>query len=427
MQFLFSRDQGPMRIGFTFALLSLLPLFLFAPALAAEWQGRSVEREGVIWIENPLEPMEPPLTLTPEKLWRIGGATDNDDEFFGFIGALDFDAAGNIYLLDIQLHQIKVFSPDGEYLRTIGREGEGPGEFRRPTGLYVRLDGTVGVLQRAPGRLVQLDPQGKPLPDFPLPPPEGEMHVLVSGRGDGEDLVLVLGNTIFEPGKVTSERTLVRVDSASRITAEYTTGIRIRDMETRLVDETMWGNGFESNFQVGPDGRVYAGETWGDYRISTWAASGGDKRVIARALEPRKRTEEELEEVRELMQVFINHFPGAKPIISDYSPLIFSFLVRDNGSVWVVNDYDILDIPDDVMGVYDLFDDQGHYRRQVTLKGETHPLNDTYVFHGDRLYVLRGALEAAVAREGGGADVGDDGEEPEPMSLVCYRLDYVVD
>ena len=56
---------------------------------------------------------------------------------------------GDIYLLDQQLTEVKVFSRAGDYLRTIGREGEGPGEFRRPGDMFLLPDGNVGVLQWA--------------------------------------------------------------------------------------------------------------------------------------------------------------------------------------------------------------------------------------------------------------------------------------
>ena len=42
------------------------------------------------------------------------------------------DDAGNIYVVDEQAHSIKVFDKDGNHLKDIGREGEGPGEFMYP-------------------------------------------------------------------------------------------------------------------------------------------------------------------------------------------------------------------------------------------------------------------------------------------------------
>ena len=40
------------------------------------------------------------------------------------------DAAGRIYVTDSKPAVIKVFGPDGRFLHAIGREGEGPGEFK---------------------------------------------------------------------------------------------------------------------------------------------------------------------------------------------------------------------------------------------------------------------------------------------------------
>lgn len=44
--------------------------------------------------------------------------------------SLAVDGAGRIYVADDKPTVIKVFGPDGRFLHTIGREGEGPGEFR---------------------------------------------------------------------------------------------------------------------------------------------------------------------------------------------------------------------------------------------------------------------------------------------------------
>ena len=40
------------------------------------------------------------------------------------------DEAGNVYVMQREPTRIAVFGPDGNYLRDIGREGDGPGEFR---------------------------------------------------------------------------------------------------------------------------------------------------------------------------------------------------------------------------------------------------------------------------------------------------------
>jgi len=47
-------------------------------------------------------------------------------------------ANGEIYVSDTAAHDIKVFSQDGDWLRTIGWRGAGPGEFNGPT--HLRFD-----------------------------------------------------------------------------------------------------------------------------------------------------------------------------------------------------------------------------------------------------------------------------------------------
>ena len=96
-------------------------------------------------------------TLALNELWRIGGEEESEDYLIGVISGVATDQAGQIYLLDAQLNEVMVLSPEGEYLRSIGREGEGPGEFSRPQDIFRTSDGLIAVVQRFPGkiRLVQ--------------------------------------------------------------------------------------------------------------------------------------------------------------------------------------------------------------------------------------------------------------------------------
>jgi hypothetical protein len=59
----------------------------------------------------------------------IGGKTGTPGELID-PGSIAVDGAGRIYVADSKPQIIKVFGPDGNFLHTIGREGEGPGEFK---------------------------------------------------------------------------------------------------------------------------------------------------------------------------------------------------------------------------------------------------------------------------------------------------------
>ena len=63
---------------------------------------------------------------------RVAG--EGDDYYYNIVMNLQIDTSGNIYISDSQgtfsrSHLIK-FSPDGEFLKDLYRQGEGPGEIQ---------------------------------------------------------------------------------------------------------------------------------------------------------------------------------------------------------------------------------------------------------------------------------------------------------
>ena len=56
------------------------------------------------------------------------------------------DAEENIIIGDRATHQIKIFSKEGNHIRTIGAEGEEPGMFYQPTGLALTKDLSIVVV-----------------------------------------------------------------------------------------------------------------------------------------------------------------------------------------------------------------------------------------------------------------------------------------
>ena len=60
------------------------------------------------------------------------------------------DAADNIIISDWKLHAIKIFTQAGHHIHTLGREGEGRGEFISPYGICVTKVGTISVVSSNP-------------------------------------------------------------------------------------------------------------------------------------------------------------------------------------------------------------------------------------------------------------------------------------
>ena len=61
-----------------------------------------------------------------------------DDVMVGIIGGVEVDVNGRVYLADTIQNTIHIYNTEGIYLANIGRDGSGPGEFRRI--VYTEVD-----------------------------------------------------------------------------------------------------------------------------------------------------------------------------------------------------------------------------------------------------------------------------------------------
>jgi len=68
---------------------------------------------------NSAEPSSGHRVIQLEEQWRIGGP-DNEENLPGVIDKALTDQEGNLYLLDIQLTEVQVFDPEGQFVRRLG-------------------------------------------------------------------------------------------------------------------------------------------------------------------------------------------------------------------------------------------------------------------------------------------------------------------
>ncbi len=101
-----------------------------------------------------------PVSLT---LVRTIGELEAQDENAAFYLPSDIaaDTEGNIYILDSGNHRIQKFNPQGKYLATFGRKGQGPAEFYFPRSLDVDEKGFIYVCDPQNKRIQILMPDGK--------------------------------------------------------------------------------------------------------------------------------------------------------------------------------------------------------------------------------------------------------------------------
>ena len=141
-----------MKINRGSVLVIGLALLSFLTALAAsaqdKWKGTIVKEGDVTVVRNPKEPLYKTPVLELKEDLSLGGLESQGDYAFGEVRAFVVDYAGSIYILDTKSDHIKVFDRSGKYVRTIGRQGQGPGELENPMTLsFNRTSGELAVHQ----------------------------------------------------------------------------------------------------------------------------------------------------------------------------------------------------------------------------------------------------------------------------------------
>ena len=90
-------------------------------------------------------------TLVPEI--AIGRLDGPEEYLFGSIRSIAVADDGTIHILDLQGQHVRVFDSLGVYVETLGRRGEGPGEFSQAEAIAVSAG-------RAPCRTRSREPAG---------------------------------------------------------------------------------------------------------------------------------------------------------------------------------------------------------------------------------------------------------------------------
>ncbi len=122
--------------------------FLFISASGdqkSRWKGTIEQEDGVKVIKNPEEPLYGEIEFELELDLSIGGEEFDENHNFIRISDVEVDEEGNIYVFDSRQYRIQKYDRDGKYLKTIGRQGEGPGEFQRASQVTLSARGKLYV------------------------------------------------------------------------------------------------------------------------------------------------------------------------------------------------------------------------------------------------------------------------------------------
>lgn len=297
---------------------------------------------GQVVVRNPATGLWPEGTgwRLAEEL-RIGTVDGDGPELFGRVTSLAVDGAGRVYVLEGQAQEIRVFDREGVHVRTIGREGGGPGELARGLRIELGPDRNLWVADPQNNRASVFDTAGRYLRGHSmaggftlLPWPgrfdrEGHYYWPVPLRSQTEfRMGLVRYDSTLTPPLTPLDTLAVPQDPTDR---EY---FELRQGEDRFARVGVPYTG-AFRWTLSPAGTFW-GFLTGPYRMFELAPSGDTLRTITRDHTPLPVTDADLAEAREELEWFVqeggqvdwSRIPSHKPAIE------YAFL-DDRGYLWV--------------------------------------------------------------------------------------------
>jgi hypothetical protein len=392
-------------------LMSCLFLFSMCQAAAAQ-----------VPVKMNSRPAEPPRVLGLEPLWTVGG----DDYMFGLMIEAITDVEGNVYLLDQQLNHATVVSPEGEILRELGREGDGPGEVRTPQDLIMTPDGAVAFAQQMPGKFIKVSRDGVPAGNFDMTlggDDEAGFSIIstCAHRGD----VMIVGSLRAAPIENGQSRSsyLSLIDAEGNELTRYREHKTILDFQKPHFVESEMLACFLGAYAIGPGGRVYCARDRNSYAIEAYKADGTLEMVIERDFTNRPRTQRELDRMNELFEVQDRNLPFAITWeVEDSDQTLTGLHVDGDGRLWVQHNNSTHGQPSGVMVAYDVFDEAGRWLHEVQIKADADPAHDGLIFLDDgRILLVKGLVLARMTASGSQGAVFDEDGQAGELEVICCR------
>ena len=134
--------NAPPRMPPPTAVAAGLALALTGAAGPAESQEVTIRTDsaGVEIVTSDPSRSDATCTLGDEPIFRVGNNESDEAQWFSSIRGAGRVSDGSVAVIDRASAEIRIFDAAGRHLRSMGRHGEGPGEFRNAWKLWVQAD-----------------------------------------------------------------------------------------------------------------------------------------------------------------------------------------------------------------------------------------------------------------------------------------------
>lgn len=318
-----------------------------------------------------------------------------EELFFEGLSTVACDPEGNIYVVDSEAKNIKKFDAEGKFLKTIGREGQGPGEFG---GLYYSTFARDRLIVWDSGnrRLCAFTPEGEFVDSASIAYDKGSVRKM-RGLPTGEVLVEMEKTFRQEPDRPQTCRIDLYSPNLKHVRTVYKRELwRKKYIRTKEFGTTTLYFPYSPDvrWDVAPDGRIVIGFS-ANYELEVYDLSGKKISTVTHAHEPVKVTEKDKKDYFDSLAFYrmgerlketpayitrYTEFPKHKPVYND-------ILVDSSGNIWVILNRAKLD---EKGRMFDVFDRMGKFISRVRIEGGiVFPDNrNAYILHNGSFLLI---------------------------------------
>ncbi len=315
-----------------------------------------------------------PSTLMIKKEFSINTEAEESAKM-GLTDIVDFDvdSQGNIYLRTAQAYEFFVFKFDnrGNYLKSFGRSGQGPGELGAPSSIRVSSKDEVLISDQQNRKVVFFSSEGDLNKEIKV---EWYSFFSIEAISRSKYLIRLIQ---FDPAEESARHSLLLCGGEFEEIKKLDSikiPIPLRASKIDIKPGRLVGTGTEDN--------IYIGNSDKGYEISVFDWDGALRKIIRKEYEPVRITQEEMNALKKMYP----YNPNLKINFPNHMPAFQYFFLDETGNLFVMT-YQKEKSTGNY--VYEIFNSEGIYfsKTQLANRGEQwypYPI----IVRGSRLYCL---------------------------------------
>lgn len=320
-------------------------------------------------VENPEKPEPPkgvPTKLRLEEDFKIGDS-EVEEEMIAQVTFFVVDDREFIYALDFKASNIKVFDDNGTYVRTIGKQGQGPGEINFPSGILITSAKELLIEDAGNRRLSYFSLEGEFLRHVSLGDKTSLTNLVMDTKGNflGRQFILEEKEYSFEIRKF--DKDLKRLFTIERIPFNF------RDPQKDKMNPF----DFIQIYLFDSEDNIYYGNPK-EYEVQVFSPDGTLIKKITKKHNPEHITEEDIEKILDRIPDMGFNVKNMMEFPKQF-PAYESFSMDEKGRLFV-RSYNKGRGEDEIF--LDIFDREGKYIAKIPTKVSPR------IWKNDKMYAI---------------------------------------